>query len=254
MGDAISLVDALSDSEVKPFPRDACVEFARAYAAMVAAIAALENRGIAAADGYLPRQTAQLVKQLTRQSLGDCRWLVKVARLTSQRATGGSCFADAELPATAVALAEVGITPGHVREIVKAMSVVPPGWPDREGFDRSLAGLARSGYPEDVKELGKVIADRIEQETPPPEDDDDDGRLAELILHGITCAGVLPHDTRPFRRRNQAPQPRAAVLRTSPNRAPFANGKSKCAAGSRISSRQRSSTRPARRYGTRATA
>ncbi|WP_163506355.1 DUF222 domain-containing protein [Fodinicola acaciae] len=57
------------------------------------------------------------------------------------------------------------------------MSTVPPDWPDRDGIEASLATLARSGHPEDVKELGKVIADRVEQETPPPEDDQD--RLAE---------------------------------------------------------------------------
>jgi hypothetical protein len=142
---------------------------------MVAAVGAMEFRGLT--EGFPLRQTAQLVKQLTRQSLYDCRALVKVARLTNKRATGGSCFADPVLPATSAALAEGAITPSHVREIVNAMAEVPSDWPDREDLDRSLALVARSAYPEDVKHLGKLIAERIEQETPP--DDDDDERLAE---------------------------------------------------------------------------
>jgi len=99
-------VDLLPDERLMPFLRDAYAQHTQGFAAMVAAVAALENRGIAFADGREPRHVPHLVKELTRQSLSDCRQLVKVARLLGRRAAGGSCFAEPELPATAAALAE----------------------------------------------------------------------------------------------------------------------------------------------------
>ncbi|WP_163506354.1 DUF222 domain-containing protein [Fodinicola acaciae] len=96
--------------------RQACQAHLRSYAELVAAVAALENRGIAAADGFPVRRVAQLVKQLTRLSLADCRALVKVARMTSRQPAGGSCFTETELPATAAALADGAVNPSHVRE------------------------------------------------------------------------------------------------------------------------------------------
>jgi hypothetical protein len=174
---AIERVRALHDDKLKVFIQETAAAHAQLTADLIAAAAALENRGVAERDGYKDRRAAQLFKQLTRWSLNDSRNLMKVARLTTRQPVGGSSFAETEFPAMAAALADGAINTGHVREIINAMSVVPPDWPSRDGYEDMLAGIARAGYPEDVKEAGKAIANHIEQETPPP--DDDDERQAE---------------------------------------------------------------------------
>jgi hypothetical protein len=175
------VVAGLEDGELPGYLEELAGVVRLAYSGMIAAITAMEERNIEALTGYRPNQVAELVREKTRLPRVECRKLVKVSRLTRERELGGSCFGEPLLAGTAAALEDGDLSPHHAKEIIDVMRQIPADWHERDHHEATLAQAARSAYPEDIKNLGRLILDRIEQETPPTETDED--LLAEPRRH-----------------------------------------------------------------------
>jgi hypothetical protein len=169
------VVAGLGDGELPGYLEELAGVVRLAYSGMIATITAMEERNIEALTGYRPNQVAELVREKTRLPRVECRKLVKVSRLTRERELGGSCFGEPLLAGTAAALHDGDLSPQ-----------IPAEWHERDLHEATLAQAARSAYPEDIKNLGRLILDRIEQETPPTDAEED--LLAEPRRH-LTLSG-----------------------------------------------------------------
>src|SRR4051812_23008268 len=123
-------------------------------ARMLAVVAELESRGLAAEHGY--RDTADLLQSVQRVPAGVAKARVRAARaVVAPRSLLGEEL-PAELPSTALGLVAAEISFEHVRVIQQTLAALPVHLEadHREPLERDLAELARTLDPEALRRAG----------------------------------------------------------------------------------------------------
>ncbi|MEV6907382.1 DUF222 domain-containing protein [Amycolatopsis sp. NPDC051071] len=133
-------------------------------------VAEIESRG--ADDLYGYGTVALWFADVARISRGDARAFVKRAlALNPTRGVDGT-EVPASAPATAAAAAEGAVGEQHIDVILEILRRIPPEVPQvkREGAEKILADLARSGGPKEIAEAGTDLLARLDPDGKEPKD------------------------------------------------------------------------------------
>jgi hypothetical protein len=139
-------------------------------ARMLAVVAELESRGLAAERGY--RDTADLLQSVQRVPAGAAKARVRAARaVVPARSLLGQELV-AELPSTAAGVAAAEISFEHVRVIQHTLAALPVhlAGVHRQPLERDLAELARTLDPEALRRAGKHALALLDPDGPRPRD------------------------------------------------------------------------------------
>ncbi|MGH3833038.1 MAG: DUF222 domain-containing protein, partial [Pseudonocardiaceae bacterium] len=142
------------------------------HSVMLAAVAELDSRHVAAAAGF--GSTKRLLAGMLHLSVTEAGTRVAhAAQLTARRTLGGEVLPSA-LPNTASALAAGEIGPAQVRVITETMNAIPGSVPvaEREAAEAELARYARSFDPTSLHKIGRHILAHLDPDGPPPRDQD----------------------------------------------------------------------------------
>jgi hypothetical protein len=140
-------------------------------------VAEMESADIARLAGY--RTLPLFLRATQRLSARQAARMVAHAEQTAQRLTPTGHRQPAALPAVREALAEGVLDGEHVQVIIDALKDLPPcaDAAARELVETTLVAEARSNEPGYVREVGKALLDRIDQDGPEPRAED----LAEPV-------------------------------------------------------------------------
>lgn len=125
-------------------------------------IAELSRRGAAAELGY--RNVAQVLRHAVRWDLKTARqWVARAEVLTREVTPSGSVL-EAELPVTAVAVAEGSLSGEHISAVAEVMKELPPE------AEAPVVEFAQAHEPSAVRAFGKELAYRLYQRDAEPQE------------------------------------------------------------------------------------
>ncbi|MFC5947918.1 DUF222 domain-containing protein [Pseudonocardia lutea] len=137
-------------------------------ARMLAVVAELEARGLAADHGY--RDTADLLQSTQRIPAAVAKARVRAARAVVPERTLLGEELPAQLPSTALGLAAAEISFEHVRVIQQTLAALPAHLEadHREPLEHDLADLARTLDSEALRRVGKHALALLDPDGPRP--------------------------------------------------------------------------------------
>jgi hypothetical protein len=177
-----SIIDC-NDTRLQDQVRDIESVSRMLYSVMLATVAELDSRDIAATAGF--RNTKQLLGGMLSLSPTEAGARVAHAtQLAPRRALGGEVLAPL-LPNSAAALAAGEIGPAQVRVITETMTAIPASVSatDRDTAEAELARHARSFNPTSLHTIGRHILAHLDPDGPEPRDEPEpDSTAGELRL------------------------------------------------------------------------
>ncbi|USX52148.1 HNH endonuclease signature motif containing protein [Lentzea sp. HUAS12] len=125
-------------------------------------IAELSRRGAAAELGY--RNVAQVLRHAVRWDLKTARQWVARAEVLAREVTPSGSVLEAELPVTAVAVAEGSLSGEHISAVAEVMRELPPE------AEAPVVEFAQAHEPSAVRAFGKELAYRLYQQDAEPQE------------------------------------------------------------------------------------
>ncbi|MGH3827193.1 MAG: DUF222 domain-containing protein, partial [Pseudonocardiaceae bacterium] len=177
-----SVIAGCDDAGLQDQVRDIETVSRMLHSVMLAAVAELEARSIAASAGF--GSTKRLLAGMLHLSATEAGTRVAhAAQLTARRTLSGEVLPPA-LPNTASALAAGEIGPAQVRVITETMHAIPTSVSvtDRDTAEAELARYARSFDPTSLHKIGRHILAHLDPDGPPPRDQDPAPAAGELRL------------------------------------------------------------------------
>ncbi|SEQ58153.1 protein of unknown function [Lentzea albida] len=125
-------------------------------------IAELSRRGAAAELGY--RNVAQVLRHAVRWDLKTARQWVARAEVLAREVTPFGSVLEAELPVTAVAVAEGSLSGEHISAVAEVMKELPPE------AEAPVVEFAQAHEPSAVRAFGRELAYRLYQRDAEPQE------------------------------------------------------------------------------------